>query len=147
MVREQTTATEIRQVVTESEQQAVYRFRYAVIVNELGLAIGTADHERRMVIDAEDKTGHNLAAFRDGLIVGALRVNFLRDGHSEPHRTVFCFDRLSAPERDATSVSSRFLVMAHFRGKPIVVRITQAWYRFCRSNGIEWDYIPVAGVG
>jgi GNAT superfamily N-acetyltransferase len=140
-----TPTTDIRRVVTEADRQAVYAFRYAVIVDELRLSIAAADHERRMVIDAEDDHGHSLAAFRDGVIVGALRVNFLRDGDVEPHRTIFGLDRLPPAQRAVTSASSRFLVTAALRGTSLAVRITQAWYRFCRTTGIEWDYILVKG--
>ena len=54
MVRDLTSAADIRRGVTEPDRQTVYRFRYAVIVNELKLAIEAADHRRRMVIYGED---------------------------------------------------------------------------------------------
>jgi predicted GNAT family N-acyltransferase len=133
----------IRPAVTAADKHAVYAFRYAVIVDEMHIPIAAADHHRRLVIDPEDDTGHSLAAFRGDTVVGALRVNFLRDGGVEPHRTIFGFDRVPAARRAVSSVSTRFFVAASLRGTGVAIRITQAWFRFCRARGIEWDYILV----
>jgi len=142
MSRDLAPTIDIRRVVTPAERE-VYRFRYAVVVDELKLAIEAADHRRRMVIDTEDDSGNSLAAFCEGDVVGALRVNFLRDGDVSPHRLIFGFDGMSSTEREVTSVSARFFVAARLRGSPVAIRITQAWYRFCRAQAIEWDCILV----
>ena len=129
----------IRRAVTSAERLAVFAFRYSVIVDELGVMIPTANHERRTVEDPEDSCGHLFAAFREGEVVGTARANFLREGSVKPHSELLDLD--DAPTRGVTSVSSRFLVTARLRGSLVAVRIIQAWYRFIRSAGIEFDYI------
>jgi len=143
MLRNSPSTIDIRPAVSDDDRRAVYALRYAVIVDELHVPIGAADHQNRLVIDREDETGHCLAAFRGQTVVGALRVNFLRDGDVEPHRAIFGFDRLSRAERATASASTRFFVTAAARGSHVGIRITQAWYRFCRTHGIERDYILV----
>lgn len=137
------TMTEIRLVTNDDERLAVYAFRYAVIVDELGVVLPKADHERRVVIDAEDRSGHLFAAYRNGSVIGTLRVNFLRDGPVEPHDELLGLNRLSDTERQATSVSTRFLVAPAFRGTAVPIRILQTWFAFCRSRQVESDYILV----
>lgn len=134
---------EIRRATTEADRQAVYAFRYSVIVTELQVMVPTANRERRTVADPEDQTGHLFAAFEDGAVVGTGRVNFLRDGLVEPHATLLGFTKLSRAERDVVSVSSRYLVAADRRGSTVAGRIMHVWYPFCRAAGVEWDYILV----
>jgi GNAT superfamily N-acetyltransferase len=130
-------------VVTEADRQAVYGFRYAVIVEELSVNIASADHQRRVIIDPEDRTGQLFATFLDGEIIATLRVNFLRDSVVEPHESVLRLDKLLEREREVSSVSTRFLVAAPFRGTVVAVRTLAAWYRYCRACGIQRDYILV----
>ena len=46
----------IHQAETEEEKNAVYRFRYGIYVTEMGRLGGTADHDRKMLVEAEDET-------------------------------------------------------------------------------------------
>ena len=51
---------------TQEEKNAVYRFRYDVYVEELGWSRDVADHDRKMLIEAEDETARIFYAAIDG---------------------------------------------------------------------------------
>jgi hypothetical protein len=135
------TRTEIRLATNDADRQAVYASRYDIICREMGLDIPSADHQRRLVIDKEDATGHLLAAFKNGNVVGSGRVNFLRDGLVEPHSTLLGLK--SAPEIEQLSISTRLLISTAHRGTRVMVRIWQAWFGLCRAASIERDFVLV----
>ena len=134
---------DIRLATKEEELQAVYSFRYSVIVQEMGLSIPTADHVVQTIKDPEDRTGHLFAAYCDQVIIGTARVNFLRDALVEPHTTLLKLGRLSRQEIHATSVSGRFLIVKEYRGTSARNDILKVWFQYCREAGIENDYILV----
>lgn len=133
---------DIRLAQDVDDHEAAYAFRYQVIFEEMKLDLPSVDHARRVLVDPEDKTGHLLVAYRDGAVVGTVRMNLLRDGPVEPHMKLL--DRaLRLDDRWACSVTTRLLVSAALRRSPLAVRLTQACYRYCRRAGVEWDYILV----
>ena len=70
--------TTVSLAVSEAERQEVYRFRYAVYVEEMGKSPPDANHDRRVLMDRFDATA-SLYVLRDGegALVGTLRVNHL----------------------------------------------------------------------
>ena len=124
-----------------AEKHAVYRFRYSVIVEEMGVMIPSADHAEKLIFDADDDRGHVFFATIDGNPVGTARINFVRDGEIVPHCELLHLTQL--PNSAAISASSRFLVTKKHRGSLLAIRIVQAVYRFWRQSGIEFDFILV----
>lgn len=132
---------EINLAITPMERQRVYRFRYSVIVEEMGVMIPSADHSQKLIRDADDHTGHLFIATIDGQTVGTARINFVRDGEIVPHSELLQLSRLPSPE--SISASSRFLVAKQHRGSLLAIRIVQAVVLFMRQSGIEYDFILV----
>ncbi|HEV2311160.1 MAG TPA: cyclic nucleotide-binding domain-containing protein [Acidimicrobiia bacterium] len=68
---------------TAEDQEAVYRFRYSVYVEELGRYQGTADHEHRRLVEPEDQ--HSLVFLaRDGDdVVATVRLTLGEMGFSD----------------------------------------------------------------
>jgi hypothetical protein len=137
---------DIRLAENHPDREAVYAFRYQVIVKELKLDLPTVDHSRRIVIDPEDATGHLFVACQDGVVVGTVRMNLLRDGPVEPHVTLMGLAQLSLDEWRASSVTSRLLVTTTRRRTPLGIRLAQACYRHYRRVRLEWDHILVNSV-
>jgi Cyclic nucleotide-binding domain len=61
---------------TEEEKLAVYRFRYAVYVEEMGRYRSTADHERRLLVEPEDETARIYYAAPEGEVVATSRFSW-----------------------------------------------------------------------
>ena len=79
-----------------SERADVYRLKYQVFVEELGRAGSAADHERRVLEEADDPGSHLIQARLKGGLVGALRLIWGGDG-----------DFTDATSRNLELVSSR----------------------------------------
>ena len=61
---------------SSEEKEAVYRFRYAVYVEEMGRYRGVADHDRRRFYEPEDETARIFYAAIDGEVVATSRFNW-----------------------------------------------------------------------
>jgi GNAT superfamily N-acetyltransferase len=132
---------QIKLATSLSERLTAFRFRYSVIVEELGVMIPSANHSEKLIRDADDEHGHVFIAFIDGEPVGTARINFVRDGEIVPHSNLLQLSLLPTPK--AISASSRFLVARRHRGSLLAIRIVQAVYRFMRQSAIEFDFILV----
>ena len=133
----------IRQVRSLADRQAVYAFRYSIIVDELGIDIPAADHSKRMIIDPEDQSSRIFAAFRDGNVIGTIRTNILSEGLVEPHSTLLQLGKVEECLPQEISVTGRLLVSPSLRGGPLAIRLCQACYEFGIDQGIQRDYILV----
>lgn len=132
---------DIKLAVSPPERLAIYRFRYAVIVEEMGVQVPSADHSKKLIQDTEDDSGHLFAASIDGRIVGTARINFIRDGTVSPHSELLQLSRMTSIGN--LSVCTRFLIAKDHRGTLLAIRVMQAIYRFMRQSELEFDFILV----
>src|SRR4051812_45505854 len=65
------------------ERTAVARFFYSVYVEEMGRFSDIADHEKRELRDPEDAYSWLFVARDEGVVIGACRLTWGRDGFSE----------------------------------------------------------------
>src|SRR5439155_2983437 len=68
---------------TAEEKEAVYRFRYAAYVEEMGRYQGSADHAGRRLVEAEDPVSWTFYARDGGEVVGTARLSWGANGFSE----------------------------------------------------------------
>lgn len=130
---------EIRFARSETEREAVFRFRFEVFVEELGRQPSLADYQRRLLFDDLDETAHILAAYEGEQVVGTLRTNFLRECDSVAG---FPFLATVTPrDRYHTSVTTRAAVGAVWRGGTLFARLARAVFRFGVENDIRFDFI------
>lgn len=66
----------IHLATTEEEKEAVYRARYQIYVEEMGLSDLEADHENRRLVEPEDETARIWYAAQDGEVVATCRLNW-----------------------------------------------------------------------
>ncbi|HEU5302625.1 MAG TPA: cyclic nucleotide-binding domain-containing protein [Acidimicrobiia bacterium] len=76
-------AFEVAEARTVEEKEAVYRFRYSVYVEEMGRYQGSADHEGRRLVEAEDETSWIFFAKEGDDVVGTARLSWGERGFSE----------------------------------------------------------------
>ena len=134
---------EIRLAKSCEDRNAVYAFRYAVIVEELGFDLPTADHANKVIIDPEDASSHIFAAYKDGSVVGTVRANRLSEGMAEPHSTLLDLKTLENGTLDLASVTARLLVSPSLRGTPLAIRLAKRCYEYGLEKGVQRDYILI----
>jgi len=64
----------LRLASSETDKAAIYRLRYRCYVEDQGLFVDEADHERGWMTDEDDRCSHLLMAEEEGVLLGTLRV-------------------------------------------------------------------------
>ncbi|MFM7427657.1 MAG: cyclic nucleotide-binding domain-containing protein [Elainella sp.] len=131
---------------TESERQAIYRFRYQVYVEEMQKQPRSADHLARTLTDALDETATLLYMTQGDQIIAALRRSRLDhcrlpDGLEQ---TLALAQFADAFPRSRLSLSSRFVVAAEWRNSLAPGSLILATYRMAREQGIQFDFLHAA---
>lgn len=111
--------TSVALAISEAERQEVFRFRYAVYVEEMGKSPPDANHDRRELMDRFDASA-SLYVLRDGegALVGTLRFNRLEALASalEALRPIAPDFLLEQAPLAALSYTSRLMLRADWRG-------------------------------
>src|SRR5262249_61959492 len=71
---------------TEEEKLAVYRLRYDIYVEEMGRYRGAADHDRRLLVEPEDRTARIFYAAPEGEVVATSRLSWGGDAPFSPRQ-------------------------------------------------------------
>lgn len=131
----------VRRVETPAERAQLYAFRYRVYVQEFHLT-EDADHDRRWLYDPLDEVGVSLAVFRDGDIVGCLRLVFMNEVQ-DLQPMIKKFDMGAALERfepREITATSRFILDRALRHGKILFRLIKAGYEEGRKRGVRLNY-------
>jgi N-acyl-L-homoserine lactone synthetase len=123
------------------ERAEIFRFRYSIYVEEMKRPQRYADHHARQIEDPLDTFGHLLMATVNGVLVGTLRTNFLRDGNIGEYATLYGIAGQSPAERSVTSVTARLMIVPEYRSGTLAVRLARAVYEFGLASNIESDYL------
>lgn len=131
---------EIRLAANQDELEQLYRFRYSIYVEEMHRVQNDADHVNKRITDALDERGHNLLAFRNGEIAGAVRINFTRDGNI-PYYTEFYRipDQLGVTTENSCIVT-RMMISNSARKSGLALRLCLASYDLALSCGIRYSF-------
>jgi hypothetical protein len=110
----------IRRAITREEQEAVYRFRYSVYVEEMGRYQATADHINKRLVDPEDGRSWNFYAHDGDGVVASHRCTWGPHGFSDRQIEQYGLEpfvaELPAP---ALLVGERTMVAAAARGTTV----------------------------
>ena len=123
---------------TDDEQEAVYRLRYSVYVEEMGRYQETADHEGRRLVEPEDEHGWIFFA-RDGDdVVGTARLSWGADGFSPRQIDEYSLAPFleQVPVR-MLAVGERVMVMAKYRGTGLVDELLELRRQACADHDIR----------
>ena len=124
---------------TDDERQAVYRFRYRVYVEEMGLSLPEADHAGKRLRDALDLSSDVYALVDDGAVVGSLRVTYF-DRAGDPAPLVARYDMgpaLVEVPRDAVCVTSRFMIDPALRHGKAIFRLMEVAWKAVAARGVR----------
>ena len=134
--------TTILLAVSEAERQEVYRFRYAVYVEEMGKSPPGANHERRVLMDRFDATA-SLYLLRDGegALVGTLRINHLAalESAQEALRPIPLEPLLEQAPLKNLSYTSRLMLRADWRGGSSLALLCNRIFADSLEEGIRFD--------
>ncbi len=125
------------------EREAIYRFRYRIYVEEMGLRPPDADHERRRLADALDAHGLSLGLVEDdGTVLGSLRCLFLAD-LPDPAPLIAKFAMQPAIDRfgvGALGTTSRFMLDPRLRHGLAIFALIRAAFDEARARGTRLNY-------
>ena len=134
--------TTILLAVSEAERQEVYRFRYAVYVEEMGKSPPDANYERRVLMDRFDATA-SLYLLRDGegALVGTLRINHLAalESAQEALRPIPLEPLLEQAPLKNLSYTSRLMLRADWRGGSSLALLCNRIFADSLEEGIRFD--------
>ncbi len=126
--------------------ERIYRFRYAVHVDELGKGGPAIDHARRRMYEPADDRATHFYAEEDGRIVGCARVNAGADGPlPDPYRGWLEMEPLErALGARRMTLTSRLMVDPAYRGRTLASLLVLRLYEFGLEIGTDDDFIYCA---
>jgi CRP-like cAMP-binding protein/N-acyl-L-homoserine lactone synthetase len=126
----------------EAQRRAVYRFRYQVYVEELGLAPPGTDRAAGQIRDALDEASTSYLLRRDQAVVGSLRVLRLADLR-DPAPLVEKFALQPALEAFAPheiATTSRFMLHPALRHGKAILALMRRAFEDARAGGVRLNY-------
>lgn len=121
----------VYRATTREELEAVYRFRYQIYFEEYGRLLGTPDHERQMVTDADDElpTTTILYTGTPEKVTGTVRLRHWQPGEVPQHDVEeLSIDRFPGHESLAHGEIGRLMVRRSLRGQRIIAALLRASY-------------------
>ncbi len=132
----------VKPALEASELDRLYRFRYAIYVEEMHRPQLYANHENHTIVDPLDSMALNLVGLCGDEIVGCMRTNLSRDGGLDFYHTLLRMDQVPQGDfPDRTSLCTRLMVRSDFRNSSLLARLFLAHYKSALSNGIRWAFM------
>jgi predicted GNAT family N-acyltransferase len=123
----------VRVASSPDELEAIWAFRYAIYVREMGKPLASADHARAWLRDAADIDAVQLFVMDGASIVGAMRLHVGNAPHAVVHRIEA--ERFGAAER--LGLVSKTMVAVGRRSSQVFAAMAQQAYRCFAAAGIE----------
>jgi len=119
---------------------AAQQLRYEVYCGELGRQSPFADHERRIIADELDQTGHTFVAVEAGETIGTLRLNLAAEGPLGILEELYGMAQSSHHPR-RTGICTKFIVKRAKRGGPASLKLIGAVVKYGLRNSVREGYI------
>lgn len=134
--------TDIRVLLCQSSKmlESAQRLRYKVYCEELHRRSPFADHEKKIIADDLDKTGHTFVALKKGETVGTGRLNLSSEGSVGTLEELYGM-RESNYYPQGTGIVTKFIVSKLHRGGPTSIKLIAAFARFGVRNSIKEVFI------
>ena len=132
---------EIRLARSREDLRKLFRFRYAIYVEEMGRNPKHADHYLQTLEEPLDATGYNLIAVEDGQIVGALRANLGDETNFGEYIELFDLWRAGTWFPEHVSLTTDFIVSPPHRDGTVAVRLALAWFEFGLAHDCFFDFM------
>jgi predicted GNAT family N-acyltransferase len=131
--------SETRETQDESELRAVQRFKYEIYVEEMGRYGAIADHERRLLVEADDPASHHFLVTVDGTLAATMRLTWggddaLTERHVEQYDLGGFLAQLAPAE---LVVGERFMIAPAYRGSTVLLDLFTAYMEFVNRRRIQ----------
>ena len=114
---------EIREAVDSAAKNEIYRFRYRIYVEQMGLRQKYADHIRKQVVEPLDESARIYAAYFDGTIVGTIRGNRFSDLPTAYYRKLYRIDDRFPFSPNEMSLTTKLMFDPVLRGSLYPIRM------------------------
>ena len=132
---------EIRLATQPAELAAIYRFRYAIYVEEMNRKQKYADHEARLIQDPIDCGSYILGAWENGELVGTVRSSVLSRVDISDYYDFYQIARLTPAEIALSSITTRLMIHSRHRRGSLAIRLAKAIYQIGLEQAITTDLI------
>jgi len=133
-------ALKIKIAQNNNELMNVFKFRYAIYIEELNKSFIKHDDELKILKDEFDDTAYHICLFDDDNLVGCLRLRYPPVNDNE-----IC--RLNIPkhfqEKYKLSVSSRLMLKKEFRNTSAIVALMDYTYDKNIRDGVDFGLIEI----
>jgi predicted GNAT family N-acyltransferase len=132
----------VRIAQSEAERARIFRFRYAVYIQEMGKQFPFADHAQRLLSDPLDRNGVHLFIEKGEAVIATLRINWGSD-EAVPREFSEWYSLGSFSDYPARqqSFTSRMMVAHESRGSSAALRLIVEAYRIVRRRPALINFI------
>ena len=133
---------EVCEAVDAAAKNEVYRFRYRIYVEQMGLQQKYADRLRKRIVEPLDETARIYAAYRDGAIVGTIRGNRFSDLSTAYYRKLYRIDGRFPFDPDEMSLTTKLMFDPAMQRSPYPIRLIMHYARdFNATRPCKIDFI------
>ena len=131
----------IRLATTEADRNSVFRFRYEICVREMKRFQKYADHERCIIEEPLDKTGHVLIAEDAGRTVGTARFNVGVDENYGLYEDLYHLREFDLFYPSSVSITTKLMVSQDHRHSQLPLQLAIRCYLDGLCLGTVFDFI------
>ncbi len=127
----------VRIAETAADQEAIYRLRYDIYVEEMGYKFAGTDHQGRRLVEPIDRPVHQLIAEDDGEIVGTAQCHWGGDAaFTDEERRIYRLDDF-APivGQEGIAILSRFMTRPGYRRGELPAILLDGIFAFAIARG------------
>jgi hypothetical protein len=125
---------EIREAVDAAARNEIYRFRYRIYVERMGLQQKYADHARKLVVEPLDEAARIYAAYLNGTIVGTIRGNRFSDPSTAYYRELYRVDDRFPFRPDEMSLTTKLMFDPALQRSMYPIRLIVHYARDFNAN-------------
>lgn len=125
----------------DADRIRIYRFRYGVLVEELGGRPSGADAKTMLVHTPQDDEATHLFLVAGRELIASLRIDFGTDTPMpQPLYEAFQLDKFEDFPATDLSFTSALVVAERWRGSPVLSVLLGAAYKMCRQRNVRFDF-------
>ncbi len=123
-------------------EEAVFRFRYAVYVEEMGRPQRYADHQNRLIAEPLDSVSAVFAAVDErGNVVGTIRHTWATDRPESEYTSMYRMEAFEPFFPHRCSFTTKLMVSAAYRGSTLGTRLAIETFDFGARRQIALNFI------
>lgn len=140
--KEALVGTKIRLATTEADRHDAFRFRYEIYVKEMKRFQKYADHDKQIIEEPLDRTGHILIASDDeGHTVGTVRFNIGVDENFGLYEELYRLREFDRFYPSSVSITTKLMVAPDYRHSMLPLRLAVRSYVSGIAFGCAFDCI------